>query len=176
MTADPPPEPPKLHPAVAAPLLPFVLVYEGLRWVGRAVASGLPPVGRFLAWVLTPLRVLADAVGGVLAWIGHGCRRVLAGARDVLAPTVRLLTAPLSWLGRKISRLLWKLDHGVARLWQQTSTVRRAVARVADAVLGAARHFCSMAMAPFRPLGRVARRVSLAVRTFSARIRRTFRR
>jgi hypothetical protein len=60
------PEPQKLHPLLAVPLLPFVLVYEGLRWAGRAIRASLPPVTRFLAWLFTPLRVLADAVGRML--------------------------------------------------------------------------------------------------------------
>lgn len=176
MTSDPPPEPPKLHPAVAAPLLPFVLAYEGLRWLGRTVMAGLPPLGRLLAWLLTPLRVVADAVGRVLGWIGHGCRRMLAAVRDALAPAARLVTAPLYWLGRRISRVLWRLDHGVAWLWRQTSTARLKLARVASAVLAGVRGLGEAAMAPFRPIGRGARRLSLAVRTFAARVRRTFRR
>lgn len=163
MTTDPE-EPARLHPAIAAPLLPFVLVYEAFRWCGRRVSATFPHVGRFLGWLFTPVRLLAEPVGRVLGWVGDGCRRMLSALGDAVGPAIRFLSAPLFWLGRGLSKLMWKLDHGVNRLWQLTSSFRLAVGRLADA-----------ALAPFRPLTQAARRLSAAVRTFAARVRRTFR-
>lgn len=179
MTTEPtPPHSPQptLHPALAVPLLPFVLVYEGLRWLGRTVRDGLGPVSRVVVWILTPVRVLADLVARVFARAGQALAGVLSALGHALAPAGRALAAPFVRFGRKLSAALWKLDHAVSWVWQQTARARALMARVATAV-----------MAPVQPIGRAvsrlsasvsrrARSVSASVRTLGPRVRNTFRR
>lgn len=123
MTTEPTP-PPKLHPALAVPLLPFVLVYEGLRWLGRTFRDNLGPLSRFVVWILTPVRVLADLVARLVGRAGRALAAALAAVGHALAPLGRVLAAPFLWLGRKLSAALWKLDHAAARAWQQTARAR----------------------------------------------------
>jgi len=189
MTTEPtPPQPPdKLHPALAISLLPFVLVHEGLRWLGRTVRDGLGPVSRFVVWVLTPVRVLSDLVARLVGRAGQALAGALAAVGHLIAPLGRALAAPFLWFGRKLSAGLWKLDHAAGWAWQQTARARAAIARVAARVMHTVRSLGSVAVAPFRPIGRAAsrmrnaigsraRRFSASLRTLGARARRTFRR
>lgn len=187
MTTEPTPPPPKLHPALAVQLLPFVLVYEGLRWLGRTVRDGLGPLSRFVVRVLAPVRVLADLIAAVFGRAGSALAGALAAVGHALAPAGRALATPFIWFGRRLSAALWKLDHAAGWAWEQTARIRAAVARVAARVLGTVRDLGSAALAPFRPIGRAARRtrhaigsrargISAYVRRLGARTRRTFRR
>lgn len=108
-------QPPRVHPILAIPLLPFVLAWDILRWIGRQLERGLAAVGRFIWWLLTPVRWVVAQLWLGLVWvarqIGHGLRWFFT---TLIAPVLVVLLIPFVYVGQWVGLALVWVGRGLA--------------------------------------------------------------
>lgn len=195
-------QPSRLHPILAVPLVPFVMLGDLFRWIGRGLARvfgrTFEAIGKVLWWLLTPFRWLFAQLGRGLAWIFD----------TLLAPLLRLLARPFVWLGQGVAWLVTRFVSLLAAGWKAVwgfigptlvaawnlatriaSAIWRGLAYVARlvwwpfrmigrglAALGrAARMVASVIYAPFRPIVEAVAAAGRAVRRSMAELRAAVR-
>lgn len=122
-------QPPRVHPILALPLLPFVLARDVFRWIGRQLERGLAAVGRLIWWLLFPVRWLCVQIGHGLLWLARQIGRGLAWFGRLVGPAIGrilliilkpfvfvsdLLITGLAWVWRGIAAAAVWIAHGIA--------------------------------------------------------------
>jgi len=161
---------PRLHPILALPLVPFVLLRDALAWLGRTIGAAfkavMTAVGRFFWWLLTPVRWLAAQTWALLAALGRGLWRLLGPLRRALGTALKWLVIALLWpfamVFEGLSWLLVRLARGVAAVarwvWRWLEPAWRVAERMAAAIWRFVARVCGLVwqgvVAVVRPIWR----------------------